>query len=372
VDGAGGVGKTALVVHWAHRRRQLFPDGELFVNMYGYAHRAMVEHSTVVDDFVMALGRTPDPTLPPRGREELLRSLLAGRRTLVVLDNVRDSAHIERLLPLLSDSLVIVTSRQWLTSLHRETGARRITVPPLPDAEGAELISAELGPGRALDERHRHDLVELCGGLPILLTVLAGNLAGKSGDGVAVYSTLLDRRQLVTGLGDHGDGLMSGAACLEPSYLALTPATRRLFRLLTLHPGPEFGLDVARACDGRTAAETARSLSRLAGIHLVEQTGAADRYRFHDVVAEFAAYCRERDEPEAEQTAATTRMLDHYLGSAIHACGTVLRSYNPPRRSPARTTRGSGSPANGPTSPRPSRSRPSTVTTPTRGGWRTR
>jgi DNA-binding SARP family transcriptional activator len=329
VDGAGGVGKTALVVHWAHRHRQLFPDGDLFVNLYGYAHRAKVEHSTVVDDFLMAMGKTPGSSLPPRGREELLRSLLSGRRTLVVLDNVRDSAHIEQLLPLLSNSLVIVTSRQWLTSLHRETGARRITVPPLTDTEGAELISAELGPGRELDERHRHDLVELCGGLPLLLTVLAGNLAGKSGDSLAVYSALLDRRQLVLGLGDHGDGPVSGAACLEPSYLALPPAARRLFRLLTLHPGPEFGVDAACACDGGAPEQTALSLSRLAGIHLLEET-AANRYRFHDVVAEFAAYCRDRDEAPGEQAAAVTRVLDHYLGSAIRACGTVLRSYNPP------------------------------------------
>lgn len=330
VDGAGGVGKTALVVHWAHQHKQLFPDGNLFANLYGYAHRAMVEHSTVIDDFLIALGESSALALPPRAKEELLRSLLTGRRMLVVLDNVRDSAHIEQLLPLLGDCLVITTSRQWLTSLHRQTGARRITVPPMPDTDSAELISAELGPGRVLDERHRQDLVELCGGLPLLLTVLAGNLAGKSGDALAVYSRLLDRRQLVVGLPDHGDGLVSGAACLEPSYLALDPAARRLFRLLTLHPGPEFSVDAARTCDGRNADETAVSLSRLAGIHLLEETGAADRYRFHDVVAEFAAHCREHDEPREEQAAAAIRVLDHYLGSAINACRTVHRSYNPP------------------------------------------
>ena len=330
VDGAGGVGKTALVVHWAHRRRHLFPDGDLFVNLYGYSHRATVEQTTVIDDFLTALGATSAIKLPQRGKEENLRSLLAGRRTLVVLDNARDSAHVDQLLPLLGDSLVIITSRQWLTSLHRETGARRITVAPLSDTEGAALIAAELGPGRELDERHRRDLVELCGGLPLLLTVLAGNVAGKSADGLAVYSTLLDRRQLVTGLPDHGDGLMSGADCLEPSYQALNPAARRLFRLLTLHPGHEFNVDAARACDGGTPQETANSLSRLAGIHLVEETGVANRFRFHEVVAEFAAYCRERDETVEEQAAAATRVLDHYLGSAVGACRTVHRSYYPP------------------------------------------
>jgi len=248
----------------------------------------------------------------------------------VVLDNVRDTAHVEQLLPLLSNSLVIITSRQWLTSLHRTIGAQRITVTPLSEAESAALISAELGPGHELDVRQRRDLAELCGGLPVLLTVLAGDLAGKSGDGIVVYTALLDRRLLVLGLGDHGDGPVSVAACLEPSYQALNPAARRLFRLLTLHPGPEFSVDAASACDGRAPADTALSLSRLTGVHLLEETGAANRYRFHDVVAEFAAYCRERDESQDEQTAATTRVLDFYLGSAIRACGTVLRSYNAP------------------------------------------
>jgi len=330
VDGTGGVGKTALVVHWAHQRRSHFPDGVLFVNLHGYANRARVEHTTVVDDFLGALGSSPDPTLSPHARELLLSSLLSGRKTLVVLDNVRDTEHIRDLVPLLSSSLVLITSRQWLTSLHTATGARRIFVKPMSPAEGTELLSAQLGPRDELDETHRTGLAELCGGLPLLLTVLAGDLAGRPAAGIDEYTALIDRRRLVVGLDDHGDGPTSGAACFDPSYQALAPPERRLFRLLTLHPGPEIGLDAACACGGRPVAETGRSLAKLAGAHLIEAADTVNRYRFHDLLAEYAAHCRDRDESPTERDAAARRVFDYYLGSATHACRTVYPTYNAP------------------------------------------
>lgn len=330
VDGAGGVGKTALVVHWAHQRQHLFPDGNLFVNMRGFATRNQVEVAAVVDHFLGALGHAPGPTLPPSTREQLLSSLLTGRRTLVVLDNVHDSDHVRSLLPLLPNCLVIITSRQRLVTLRTETGARQITVPPMTTTESADLLTAQLGP-RLLGERQRTGLVELCGGMPLLLTVLAGNLANKSAAAVEEYATLLDRRQLVVGLDDHGDGPTSGAACFEPSYRALAPEERRLFRLLTLHPGPEFGLTAACACGGGDMVATRRGIGRLVGLHLLEEADSGvNRFRFHDVLAEYGRYCRDRDEPPEEQAAAVRRVLDHYVGSATQACHALQRSYNPP------------------------------------------
>lgn len=330
VDGTGGVGKTTLVVHWAHRHRRLFPDGDLFVDMYGYANRAKVEHTGVVDDFLVALGQPLDPALAPRGRAQLLSSLLINRKTLVVLDNVRDTDHIRELLPLLSNSLVIVTSRQLLTSLLAETGAQRIPVRPLSPAESVELLSARLGTGTVLDERRRRDLADLCDGLPLFLTVLASDLAVRSAAGLAEYVALIDRGRLIAGLGDHGDGPTDGAAHFDPSYRALAAPERRLFRLLSVHPGPEVGLAAASACADLPAAETARSLAKLTGAHLMEEADSVNRFRCHDLLAEYAAHCRDRDEPAAEQDAATRRMLDYYVGSAVAACRAVLPTYNPP------------------------------------------
>ena len=130
-------------MHWAHEHRHLFTGGELFVNMHGYTNRAQVEHITLVDNFLLALGQSTDPTLPPRGRGQLLSSILASRKTLVILDNVRDTDHVRELVPLLSNCLVLITSRQWLTSLSRETGAQRIIVPQMSRHESDELLSTQ-------------------------------------------------------------------------------------------------------------------------------------------------------------------------------------------------------------------------------------
>lgn len=335
IDGAGGIGKTALTVHWAHRHRQLFPGGTLFVNMHGYADRSKVEYTTVVDDFLTALGHPPEASVSIRHREQLLSSLLSDKKTLVLLDNVRDTAHVRDLVPLLSNCAVVITSRQWLTSLRREFGAQRITLRPMSVHEGAELITAQLGPGNEIDEERLDYFTSLCGGLPLLLTVVAGDLAGKSATGIGEYTTLVDRRGLVRGLGDKGDGPTSGAACFAPSYRALAPPERRLFRLLTLHPGPEFGLDAACVCDGRPMEETTASLGKLAGAHLIEETDSVRRYQFHNVLAEFAAQCRDADEPPAARAAAEHRVLDYYLGTVTSACQVIHRSYNPPPYSSA-------------------------------------
>ncbi|MFC4855264.1 AfsR/SARP family transcriptional regulator [Actinophytocola glycyrrhizae] len=335
IDGIGGVGKTVLAVHWAHDHRHLFPGGALFVNMHGYADRAKVEHITVVDDFLTALGHPPEATFNLRRREQLLSSLLADKKTLVLLDNVRDTAHVRDLVPLLSNCVVLITSRQWLTSLQGEFGARRITLRPMSASEGARLLSAQLGPGNEIGDEQLEHFTTLCGGLPLLLTVIAGDLAGKSATGVEEYSALVDRRDLVRGLGDKGDGPVSGAACFAPSYRALAAPERRLFRLLTLHPGPEIGLDAACVCDGRQVDDTTTSLGKLAGAHLVEEADSVRRYRFHDVLAEFAAQCRDADEPQEEQAAAERRVLNYYLGSVTNACRAAHRSYNPPPRTSA-------------------------------------
>ncbi|GAB1516528.1 tetratricopeptide repeat protein [Actinophytocola sp. KF-1] len=334
IDGTGGIGKTALAVHWAHKHRHLFPGGTLFVNMHGYADRSRVEHPTVVDHFLTALGHPPEGRVGLRHREQVLSSLLSDMKTLVLLDNVRDTAHVRDLVPLLSNCVVIITSRQWLTSLRKEFGAQRVTLRPMSVSEGAQLISAQLGPANELGEERLGYFTSICGGLPLLLTVVAGDLAGKSAAAVEEYTALVDRRGLVRGLGDKGDGPTSGAACFAPSYQALAAPERRLFRLLTLHPGPEIGIDAAVVCDGRQMDETVVSISKLAGAHLIEEADSVRRYRFHDVIAEFAAQCRDADETPDDQAAAERRILDYYLGTVTNACQVVHRSYNPPPPSP--------------------------------------
>lgn len=326
LDGMAGVGKTALAIHWGHLARHRFPDGELFVNLNGFSDTAALTQSRVVDDFLIALGHPPDSSLDQRSRELRLSRLLADRRMLVVLDNARNTDHIKDLIALLPSCLVIVTSRQRLSTLSAATGARRVRVEPMPPADATALLSARLGPRWQIEEADLTRLVRLCGGLPLMITMLADHIATSQATELSGFVRQLDRRQLIVDIGEDGDGSAIARTFFSWSYNRLNPPEQRLFRLLSLHPGPDIGVDVARACDGRTPLETKQSFGALVGAHLLERPILFDRYRFHDLIREFAAYRAEHDETPDSRAAAARRMLTFYLRSAANA-NTILYPY---------------------------------------------
>lgn len=318
LDGTAGVGKTALAVHWGHRARRLFPDGSLFASLDGYSDREPVPPHTVVDDFLIALDQSPDKTMSPRTRERLLARRLAGRRTLVVLDNARNTDQVSGLVALLSTScFVVVTSRQRLSRLRNATGARSIHVNPMSAAESGDLLAQHFG------DRLSHELADrvssLCGGLPLVISVLADHAARGPTASLTAFIDRLDRRQLITEVGENGDGAANAVAFFTTSYQALAEPERRLFRLLALCPGPDFSAAAATACDGRTSAATTKSLGALVGANLLELPNTFDRYRFHDLLGEFAKYCVEVDENPASRHDAERRVLSFYLGCALRA-----------------------------------------------------
>ncbi|GAB1516531.1 AfsR/SARP family transcriptional regulator [Actinophytocola sp. KF-1] len=315
VDGAGGVGKTALVVHWTHRARDRFPDGDVFVQLRGSSGTGQVETAAVVDAVLRALGQPPEPVLGRRQRERLLSLLVAGRRMVVVLDNARDTDQVRELVGLLHSCLVIVTSRQRLSMLAAETGARRITLGPVDSRTADDLLAVHaVRRGPAFDR-----VIDYCAGSPLLLTILGRELAGRSRGQVDEFVTHLDMRRLLTVNGSRGETTSNMEACFTTAYRALGAQERRLFRLLAIHPGMDISATAAYACDGRTPTETMRSLMALAGFHLVEQADELDRFRFHNLVAEFAGRCLERDEPLKGRRAAVSRLLDHYRTAATDA-----------------------------------------------------
>lgn len=319
LDGMPGVGKTALAIRWGYHARARFPDGDLFVNLHGFSDTARVVQSTVVDDFLTALGHPPDKDLSPRSRELMLSRLLTDRRTLVVLDNARDSEHVKDLVALLSSSVVVVTSRQRMTKLSAATGARRVRVEPLSPNEATELMSVRLRTRHPMARDDQARMASLCGGLPLMITVLAEHIVTRSAAQATEFAQQLDRQQLVFDVGEDGDGPTNAQAFFEWSYRALAEPERRLFRLLALHPGPDISLSAAAACDGRTPRETKRSIAALAGAHLLEQASALDRYQFHDLIREFAAHCTHVDETADARRAAEHRLLTFYLRCAGHA-----------------------------------------------------
>jgi tetratricopeptide (TPR) repeat protein len=320
VDGMAGAGKTALVVHWANRVRRLFPDGDLFVNLNGFSERDTLSTATVVDDFLVSLGYTLDDKLDNRSRQMLLGRLLTDRRVLVILDNARDTNHVRDLIQLLPNAFVIVTSRQQLSTLRRETSATRVRVNPMDEAESASLlmVRAAIDSGR-LSASHASRLALLCGGLPLVINVVAESVASRSAESVAAFIDRLDRRQLVMEIGEAGDGSATAYAFFSWSYLALNEPERRLFRLLALMPGTDFGIDAACACDGRTRSETRRSLSALVGAHLVEQCDAIDRFALHDLLIEFALSRANTDETDETRRATETRIVSFFLASTVTA-----------------------------------------------------
>jgi tetratricopeptide (TPR) repeat protein len=319
IEGMAGVGKTTLAIRWAHRVRHFFPGGHFFVNLNGFSDGRSVPHATVVDEFLMALGQSPSPDLMPRAKELLLSRLLSQRRSLVVLDNAQSTDHIKNLIPLMSNSFVIVTSRQQLTKLSTRPGVRHVRVDPLASGEATTLFSELLGAQHRPDSDSWRLLVSLCGGLPLVITVLAQHIASRPAADVTEFARQLDLRRLITEVGEDGDGSAAAATFFLWSYESLAPPEKRLFRVLGLNPALDIAEEVVQVCDGRSIGEVRRSLRVLVAAHLLVQPDSFDRYRFHDLIREFARHRAELEESAESRATLELRLLDYYLATAMAA-----------------------------------------------------
>ncbi len=314
--GGGGVGKTALAVHWGQQARHHFPDGQLYVNLNGYSAGSPSEPAAVLGRFLRALGVQPSQV--PHDAEEaaaLYRTLLAGKRVLVLLDNAQHAGQIRPLLPPGAGSLALITSRDKLAGLVARDGARRLAVGALPPAEAAALLSQIIGQVRAAAEPEAvTELAGLCGGLPLALRITAAQLAEQPGMTVAGHVRRLRDGDRLAALDLDED--LSVRVTFEHSYAVLKPEAARLFRLLGLLPGPDFSARAAAALTGqagaRADAETSRLLGLLVTAHLLERRDSG-RYAFHDLIRLYASALAETD-PERE--AAIGRYYEWYVRSA--------------------------------------------------------
>ncbi len=311
VSGTAGVGKTSLAVHWAHQARRSFPDGQLYVDLRGFDSRAMVDPADVLRRFLDAYG-VPVHRIPA-GVDEmaaLYRSVLADRRVLVVLDNARDVDQVRPLLPGSPGCAVVVTSRNQLTELVAFEGAQSITLRLLTDEEARDLLARRLGAQRVAAENSAvQDMITLCARLPLALAIAAASCVTRPELAVADVATQL--RVSAAPL-DALQGVFSW------SYHALGPAAARLFRLLGLHPGPDFTESTAASLAGIEVAEVQPLLAELIGANLLQEPNPG-RYSFHDLLWTYAIAQAVEDESRAELTAAHHRLLDHYLHSSVPA-----------------------------------------------------
>ncbi|WP_211762599.1 AfsR/SARP family transcriptional regulator [Kutzneria sp. CA-103260] len=285
LHGPGGIGKTQLALEWAHRNAERHPDGQLFVDLRGFAAAgepmaAQVAVRGFLDAFGVAPARIPVGFDAQVG---LYRSLVAGRRLLIVLDNAVDTAQVAPLLPGTPTCTVLVTSRDRLPGLVTAHGARALAVDVLTAEESRELLTGRVGSAEPVAVQ---DLLSRCGGFPLALSIVAGRAEAQPDFPLAVLADEL-RESGLDAL-DDADPAASLPAVLARSYVALPPEQAKVFGLLGLAPGPDIGLAAAAALTGLPPARTRSVLRALQRVSLLHQD-VPDRWRLHDLIALYAA-----------------------------------------------------------------------------------
>ncbi|MFJ8311810.1 MULTISPECIES: AfsR/SARP family transcriptional regulator [unclassified Streptomyces] len=308
LTGLAGVGKSALAVHAAHRMRAAFPDGQLYVDLRGHDPEP-ADSAAVLTQLLRSLG-VPEAAVPEDAgqRAALYRSLLAGRRVLVLLDAAHDTAQIRPLLPGTPGSAVLVTSRTRIVGLP---GARLVDVEAPAEPDALDMLAAIAGAGRVRSEPDAaRQLVAACGRLPLAVRIAASRLVARPDWAVADLVTRLrsERRRLDE---LEADGLGVDAA-FRLSYEGLDAPAARAFRLAAAADVPVFGRDTTAALLGVDEYAAEDALEALVDAGLIEAYGV-DRYRFHDLVRIFARRMLERSPNAAERPAAQRRLLDHVL-----------------------------------------------------------
>jgi DNA-binding SARP family transcriptional activator/Tfp pilus assembly protein PilF len=336
IAGMGGVGKTTLAVHWGHRVAHLFRDGQLYVDLRGWATGPPVRPIEVLAGFLRALG-LPDRRIPLDLAEAaaLYRSVMANRRMLIVLDNAGNAGDVRPLLPGAPGCLVLVTSRARLAGLIATHGARRLTLDALTAEESVSLLREMLGPRRvAAEARAAADLSNRCGRLPLALRIAAANLAEQPSTTIADYSARLARDDGIAALAIAGDPTTSVTATLQLSYQRLPLDDQLLLRWLALTPAVDVTADSAAVIRGTTTATAGDLLRQLADVCLLDEHRPG-RFAPHDLVRAFGVNRSYRDDTAAVRAAVLDRWYDWYLHHAQAAATLVFPTYEFP---PASTT----------------------------------
>ncbi|MEV6826656.1 tetratricopeptide repeat protein [Amycolatopsis sp. NPDC051102] len=323
LSGTGGVGKTALAVHWAQRSPAEFPDGQLYLDLHGFGTVRPVDPGDALSGFLRALGVDgADIPAEPEERAAKFRTALTGRRMLLVLDNAGSVGQVRPLLPGSPSCLVLVTSRDALPGLVARHGARRVLVDLLTEAEARDLLRALLG--RRVDDEPEATaaLIGYSARLPLALRLVAELALSRPGERLAALSAeLADERRRLDLLDGGGDPLTAVRAVFSWSYRHLASDAARVFRFCGLHPGRDLTPPAIAALAGVPLPEAERLTGTLVRAHLVQQTGE-DRVQLHDLLRVYAAELAAGDPGESRE--AQERLFDFYVSSAAQAMDVVL------------------------------------------------
>lgn len=323
ISGTAGIGKTALAVHWAQTRSQRFPDGQLYLDLHGFDSVPPMSAAHALARCLRALGVAH--TAVPRETDEraaLYRSLLSGRRMVIVLDNARDTEQLRPLLPGSPSCMVITTSRDSLTGLVIRHGARSIDLDVLPLGAATELLRNLIGSAPGHRELRQSDLAALageCNQIPLALRIAAELAAGRAGTPLSELVQELaagaDELDLLEAGGDPRTALR---AVFSWSYRSLPEPAARAFRTVGLHPGLDLTPTALAALTGSTVGEARRALALLARTHLLRSTGPG-RYGTHSLLHSYATELAIATDSATERSAALARLVEHYLDTAAGA-----------------------------------------------------
>jgi DNA-binding SARP family transcriptional activator/tetratricopeptide (TPR) repeat protein len=324
IGGTAGVGKTALAVCWGHQVMDRFPDGQLYVDLRGYDPARPVSPADALARFLRSLGVLgQDIPAETDERAARYRSLVAGRRMLIVLDNAGSAEQVRPLLPGVPACTVLVTSRDTLAGLVARDGADRLELDLLPLNDAVRLLRALAGDRIDAEPGGAQALADQCCRLPLALRVAAELAASRPAAPLSELITELRDHQKRLDLLDAGqDPRTAVRAVFSWSYQRLDPGTAHSFRMLALHPSADFDLYAAASITGTTQERAASVLDLLARAHLI-QFVRPGRYGMHDLLRAYACECAADQDAEEERRVALTRLFDYYLHTVAIATETL-------------------------------------------------
>ena len=331
IDGMAGIGKTTFAIHWAHRAAKHFPDGQLYLNLHGFdSSDSATTPADALGALLHSLG-VPSVQIPDGSetRAGLYRSVLAGKRVLIVLDNARDVEQVRPLLPGSPGCLVIATSRNLLAGLAMAEGARLLTLnlPSLPTAR--ETLERRLGVDRvAAEPEAAEEIIQRCGRLPLALAIVAARAAARPTFTLA--SIVADLRRSQGRLDAFGTAGVAAdtRTVFSWSYHHLSPQAARLFRLLHLQPATDITAAACASLAGVPPGEAEALVAELASTALVTEHQPG-RFTWHDLIRAYATELSERSDNGVNRREALARLLQHYLFSS-YAAHVALEPYREP------------------------------------------
>jgi DNA-binding SARP family transcriptional activator/tetratricopeptide (TPR) repeat protein len=329
--GTAGVGKTALAVHWAHRVASRFPDGQLYANLHGFDPIcAAVPPGEAVRAFLDALGVAPQ-RIPVSldAQVGLYRSTLAGRRMLIVLDNAATAEQVRPLLPGSPGCLVLVTSRNHLTSLVAAEGAHPLSLDLLGEQAARQLLARRVGAERVTTEPTEvNELIAGCAGRPLALAVAAARIAAQPRSPLRSLRAELEEVRQRLGAVPEGDPPIAVRAVFTWAYDALSRPAARLFRLLGVHPGTQLGIPALASLAGIAVMEVRAALAQLTRAHLITELSPS-RYGCHDLLRAYAAELAVQVDSDDERQRALHRLVEHYVHTASRASRLLRTTQRP-------------------------------------------